>query len=97
MLEIIFLCGILAVTVFGIQIWLCLKANKKAIKRIPVYLIIMLYGVALIFCVIDLLNGNGGVAIWTIFAFLLFVADTVALAADIAAWIVYKQIQRKRE
>ncbi len=94
MARVIFLCSILAIIVFGIQLALCLKANKKAVKLIPVYIIIAAYAVALILCLVDVLNGSGGVAIWTIFAFIISIANTVALVADAVAWIVYKRIRK---
>ena len=95
MIETIILCSILAIVVFGIQFVLCNKANKKSVKRIPVYIIIALYAIALILCLVDWLDGSGGVAIWMIFAFIISIANTVALVADIVAWVVYKQIQKK--
>lgn len=94
MARVIFLCSILAIIVFGIQMALCIKANKKAVKLIPVYIIIAVYAVALILCLVDVLNGSGGVAIWTIFAFIISIANTVALVADVVAWIVYKHIRK---
>lgn len=97
MTETIILCSILAIIVFGIQSVLCLKANKKAVKLIPVYIIIALYAVALIMYLVDMLNGSGGVAIWQIFAFIILVPNTVALVADIVAWIVCKQTQKKKK
>ena len=95
MIETIILCSILAIIVFGFQFVLCSKANKKAVKRIPAYIIIALYAIALILCLVDWLDGSGGVAIWMIFAFIISIANTVALVADIVAWVVYKQIQKK--
>ena len=96
MIETIILCSILAIVVFGIQFVLCNKSNKKSVKRIPVYIIIALYAIALILCLVDWLDGSGGVAIWMIFAFIISIANTVALVADIVAWVVYKQIQKKK-
>ena len=97
MIEIIILSSILAIIVFGIQFILCCKASKKSIKRIPVYTIIALYVIALILCLVDWLDGSGGVAIWMIFSFIILIANTVALVADIIAWVVYKQIQKKKK
>ena len=97
MIETIILCSILAIIVFGFQFVLCSKANKKAVKRIPAYIIIALYAIALILCLVDWLDGCGGVAIWVIFAFIISIANTVALVADIVAWVVYKQIQKKKK
>ena len=94
-IETIILCSILAVIVFGIQFVLCNKANNKSVKRIPMYIILALYAIALILCLVDWLDGSGGVAIWVIFAFIISIANTVALVADIIAWVVYNQIQKK--
>lgn len=93
MVETIILCSILTIIVFGIQFVLCNKANKKTIKSIPVYIILALYAIALILCLVDWLDGSGGVAIWVIFAFIISIANTAALVADIIAWAVYRQIQ----
>lgn len=97
MIETIILCSILAIIVFGIQFVLCSKANKKAVKHIPVYIIIALYAIALTLCLVDWLGGSGGVAIWVIFAFIISIANTVALVADIIAWVVHKQIQKNKK
>ena len=96
MIETIILCSILAIIVFGIQFVLCNKANNKSVKSIPVYIILALYAIALILCLVDWLDGSGGVAIWVIFAFIISIANTVALVADVVAWVVYKQIQKKK-
>lgn len=95
MAETILLCCILAVIVFGIQMFLCLRA-KRGIKFIPGYVIIATYVAALILYLVDLLNGSGGVAIWSIFAFVISIANTVALVADAATWIVYRLLQKKK-
>ena len=95
MFETVILCSILAILVFGIQFVLCSKAGKKTVKRIPVYMIIALYALALALCLVDWLDGSGGVAIWSIFAFIISIANTVALVADIVAWVVYTRIQKK--
>ena len=97
MIETVILCSVLAIIVFCVQFVLCNKANKKSVKRIPVYIIIALYAMAIILCLIDWLDGSGGVAIWMIFAFIISIANTVALTADIIAWVVYKQIQKKKK
>ena len=97
MIETIILCSILAIIVFGIQFVLCNKANNKSVKSIPMYIILALYAIALILCLVDWLDGSGGVAIWVIFAFIISIANTVALVADIVAWVVYKQIQKKKK
>ena len=97
MIESIILCSILAIIVFGIQFVLCTKANKKSVKCIPVYIIITLYAIALVLCLADWLGGSGGVAIGVIFAFIISIANTVALVADIVAWVVYKQIQKNKK
>ena len=97
MIETIILCNILAIIVFGIQFGLCNKANKKSVKCFPAYIIIALYVVALVLCLIDWLDGSGGVAIWVIFAFIIAIANTVTLIADILAWVVYLQIQKNKK
>ena len=97
MIESIILCSILAIIVFGIQFVLCNKANKKSVRHIPAYIIIVLYAIALVLCLIDWLDGSGGVAIWVIFAFVISIANTVALVADIIAWVVYNQIQKNNK
>lgn len=97
MIETIILCSILAIIVFGIQFVLCTKANKKSVKYIPVYIIITLYAIALVLCLVDWLGGSSGVAIGVIFAFIISIANTVALVADIVAWVVYKQIKKKKK
>ena len=81
----------------NIRFVLCLKANKKAVKLISIYIIIALYVVALILCLVDMFDGSGGVAIWVIFAFVISIANTVALVADIVAWGVYKQAQKRTQ
>ena len=96
-IETIILCSMLAIIVFGIQFVLCNKAKRKNIKHIPAYIIIALYAIALVLCLVDWLDGSGGVAIWVIFAFIISIANTVALVADIIAWVVYKQIQKKNK
>lgn len=88
MTETIVLCGVLAIIVFGIQSFLCLKANKKTTKLIPAYIIVAIYVIAALLCIIDTLDGSGGVAIWIIFAFIISVANTVAFVADILAWLI---------
>ena len=97
MIETIILCSILAIIVFGIQFVLCNKANNKSVKRIPMYIILALYAIALILCLVDWLDGSGGVAIWVIFAFIIAIANTVTLIADILAWVVYLQIQKNKK
>ena len=97
MIETIISCSILAIIVFGIQFVLCNKANKKSVKHIPAYVVIAFYAIALVLCLVDWLDGSGRVAIWVIFAFIISIANTVALVADIIAWVVYKQIQKNKK
>ena len=87
MINTIFLCSIIAIIVFGIQLTLCLKTSKKIVKRIPVYTILLLYILALIMYLTDTFSGSEGFAIWIMIAFILAVLNTVALAADLAAWV----------
>ena len=94
MIKIIIMCSFLAVIVFGLQLLLCLKGNRKFVKHIPVCLIVAFYALAIALCLIDVLDGSGGVAIWMIFAFIIAIANTVAFAADITAWIVYRHTKK---
>ena len=96
MIESIITCSILAIIVFGIQFVLCQKAYKKSVKHIPAYIIMALYVIALILCLVDLLDGSSVVEIWVMFAFIISIVNTVALVADIIAWVVYKQIQKNK-
>ncbi len=93
----VILCSLLAILVFCIQLLFCIKANKKVVKGIPTYIIIAIYVVALIIGQVDVLDGSGGVAEWSKSAFLISIANTVALAADIIAWVVYKKMQQKKK
>ena len=92
----VILCSLLAILVFCIQLLFCVKASKKVVKCIPTYIIIAIYVVALIMGQVDVLDGSG-VAVWSKSAFLISMANTVALAADIIAWIVYKKIQQNKK
>ena len=94
--KVILLCTLWAILVFGIQFALCLKSKKRIIKLIPLCIILWAYITALVFYLVELLNGSGGVAILSIFAFILVIANTVALAADAVAWIIYKLRQVKK-
>lgn len=96
MIRIIILCSILAILVFSIQFALCFKVSKKAVRLIPIYIIIALYVLSLLLCLIDFLDGKGGVAMGSIFAFIIIIPNTVALAADVIAWVVYWQIQKNK-
>lgn len=95
MARVVFLCVILAALVFGIQMLLCCKAKRKTVRNLPAYIILGVYVLAAALCLVDLVNGSGGVAIWWIFAFILAIANTVALAADMAAWMVFRIMERK--
>lgn len=92
--ETIALCSILAIIVFIAQWFLCRKSNKTAIKLIPIYIIALAYFVAVLLYVIERLGGAGGVAIGSIFAFVIAIPNTVALIADLVAWLVHKLVQR---
>ena len=97
MIESIITCSILGIIVFGIQFVLCQKAFKKSVKHIPAYIIIALYVIALILCLVDMLDGSSVVEIWVMFAFIISITNTVALVADIIAWMVYNQIQKNKK
>ena len=55
------------------------------------------YVIALILCLVDLLDGSSVVEIWVMFAFIISIANIVALVADISDWVVYKQIQKNKK
>ena len=93
MIEIIIMGAVLSIIVFWIQAILCTKLNKKAVKLIPAYIIVAIYAICIFLCFIDQINGNGGVAIWQIFAFIISIANTVALLSDILAWIVASKLK----
>ena len=97
MLMFIILFGLIAIMAFGIQLNLCNYTSGKSAKRIPVCINIALYVLAIILCWVDWLNGRqqteGGVVI----AFILSFVNTVTLVANIAAWVVYKQMQKKTQ
>lgn len=97
MTKTIILCSVLAIIVFSIQFLLCCKAYKKSVKHTPGYIIVALYAIALILCLVDMLDGSGGVAIWMIFAFIISIANTVALVADMIAWVVYTSLQKNKK
>ena len=88
-------CSILAIIVFGIQLTLCLKTSGKVVKRIPVYIILLLYILALTMYLADTISGSEGFAIWIMAAYILAVLNTVALASDLTAWIVAYIITRR--
>lgn len=96
MIETIILCSLLAIIIFVIQFVICKKAKRKHIKFLIVYLNITMYVIALVLYLIDILNGNGGVAIWSIFAFIILVVNTIALIADVLAWGIFKIMQKQR-
>lgn len=89
MTETIIMCAVLSIIVFCSQAILCLKAKQKTVKLIPGYIIVAVYAICIILWFIDLFGGSGGVAIWQIFAFIISIANTVAIFADILAWIVF--------
>ena len=97
MKETIFLCAVLFAVVLFVQYALCLKSKKKGVRLIPVYLIIVVYAISVVLYLSDYITGNGGVAIGSIFAYITAIGNTVALVADIIAWVVYKHIRMKRE
>ena len=95
MVQAIFLCGILAAIVFSIQLTLCRRAKKAVLRRIPLFVIAALYAVAVVLYGSDAFLGRGGVAIGAIFGFILLVVNTVALAADLLAWLMYRHLQKQ--
>ena len=88
---------LIAIMAFGIQLDLCNYANGKAVKRIPVFINIALYVLAIILCLVDWLNGRQQTEGWVVIAFILSFVNTVTLVANIFAWMVHKQIQEKKQ
>lgn len=95
LLIILFL--LIAIMAFGIQLDLCNYASGKAVKRIPVFINIALYVLALILCLADWLNGRQKTEGMIVVAFLLSIVNTVTFVANIFAWMVHKQIQEKKQ
>lgn len=94
MTETIIMCAELSIVVFCSQALLCLKVQKKTVKLIPAYIIIVIYVICIILWFADLIDGTGGVAIWQIFAFIILIANTVALIADALAWIIVGRFRK---
>jgi predicted MFS family arabinose efflux permease len=88
---------LIAIMAFGIQLDLCNYASGKAVKRIPVFINIALYVLALILCLAYWLNVRDKDAGLVVIAFILSFVNTVTLVANIAAWVVYKQMQKKKQ
>jgi predicted MFS family arabinose efflux permease len=82
---------------FGIQLDLCNYASGKAVKRIPVFINIALYVLALILCLACWLDGHDKDVGLIIIALILSIVNTVTLVANIFAWMVHKQIQEKKQ
>ena len=97
MLMFIILFGLIAIMAFGIQLDLCNYTSGKSAKRIPVCINIALYVLAIILCLVDWLNGRQQTEGWVVIAFILSFVNTVTLVANIAAWVVYKQMQKKKQ
>ena len=97
MLMFIILFGLIAIMAFGIQLNLCNYTSGKSAKRIPVCINIALYVLAIILYWVDWLNGRQQTEGWVVIAFILSFVNTVTLVANIAAWVVYKQMQTKKQ
>ena len=97
MLMFIILFGLIAIMAFGIQLNLCNYTSGKSAKRIPVCINIALYVLALILCLAYWLNVRDKDAGLVVIAFILSFVNTVTLVANIAAWVVYQQMQKKKQ
>ena len=97
MLMFIILFGLIAIMAFGIQLDLCNYTSGKSAKRIPVCINIALYVLALILCLAYWLDGHDKDVGLIILALILSIVNTVTLVANIAAWVVYKQMQKKKQ
>jgi len=88
MKETVFLLSLWAVLVFTVQFLLCSKCRKLSRQLIPVYVIAGMFAAALLLVVPELANGSGGVAIYSIFAFILCIIALTAVLADGLAWVL---------
>jgi len=96
MKETVFLLSLWAVLVFTVQFLLCSKCRKLSRQLIPVYVIAGMFAAALLLVVPELANGSGGVAIYSIFAFILCIIALTAVLADGLAWAVRYWMIRPR-
>ena len=87
MKEAIIFSILLAGIVIGIQTTLFRRTQKKVLHLLPLIVIGGIYIVALAFVIADLDN-EGGVAINIIFAQIISVINTIALASDGMAWLI---------
>lgn len=87
MKEAIIFSILLAGIVIGIQTILFRQTQKKVLHLLPLIVIGGIYIVALAFVIADLDN-EGGVAINIIFAQIISVINTIALASDGVAWLI---------
>lgn len=84
-----------AVLFFTVQLTLCQKAKRMAIKLIPAYIIFLFA----LLVVADLLgvfgSGSGFISVQGIIAMTLSIVAGIALIGEIAAWVVYGIHKRK--
>lgn len=83
-----------ALLFFVVQLILCLKAKKMAVKLIPAYIIFF----CVLLVVADLLGlfpGGGVISTQGILALALSIVAGIALVGDIAAWAAYRIYKRK--
>lgn len=86
---------ILAVVFFAIQLLLCFKAEKPAVKRLPLYFILLCAGFTLLICTGLFGTGSGFLGnIHLIAAMILGIVAGIAAVGVAAAWMVYKIYQK---
>jgi len=81
---------VIGIFLFVVQLLLCFKAEKMAIKLIPVYLLLFL----LLFAIVLLIFGTDGFGT-RLLGFLFFMGTLGALVVDGLSWLVYLTIIKK--
>ena len=85
--------GAIGILIFAVQLLLCYKSKRTAIKLIPAYIIIFLVLFATALYVGAF--GTGSFGANQILAKILAIGIGVALIGDVIAWIVYGIIIKK--
>lgn len=82
---------ILAVAFFAIQLFLCFKAKRSSVKRIPLYIVLLIVGFALLICTRIFGTGSGFLGNANlIVAAILAIIVAIASIGIVFAWVVYK-------
>lgn len=89
MFKIIIASIVVAAATFVLQMLLFHKTERKILRFIPLFVVGLLYVVAIILFVLDF-SKSGGYLFNTLMALIISWIGTVALVADAAAWLVEK-------